>query len=191
MKNLTSTLGRLSVALASALALGSCNRAEYAILPRSASYQSSTTVATAPRPVATPAPAAAPVLTEAVVTLPAVPVATATKASLAAAPAPAAPVVAPPPAAPKLSLVQRLALAKITKKLDKLAAKSPQFKQRSAVAARGGLDENLRTGLLFVVAAILVGLIASLLSSGFLAIIATILFIIGLVFGFFYLVDHV
>ncbi|AMR28713.1 hypothetical protein A0257_17465 [Hymenobacter psoromatis] len=58
MQNLTSALSRLAVVLTGALALGSCNRAEYAFLPKSASYLGTTTAApkarVAPAPIATP-----------------------------------------------------------------------------------------------------------------------------------------
>lgn len=192
MQNLTSVLGRLAVVLTGALALGSCNRAEYATLPRSAAYLGSTTVASAPRHLATtapvavvskaPAPAAAP-------TAPAEAVAPLAPAPLvAAAPAVApAPVVAAKPAAPattapaKLNLVQRLALAKVTKKIDKIAAKLPQFKKHDATASTARIDGNLRTGIILL----LIGLIVSFLNS----FIGTIIALIGVVFIVLWLLD--
>lgn len=201
MKNTTSTLGRLAVVLAGALALGACNRAEYATLPRSASYLGSTTVASVPRsapaatataPIAaTPAPAAeAPAAAVAVspaVTTPApavvaaAPVAT-PKAEAPAMAAPRATAPAATAAAPKLNLVQRLALAKVTKKLNKLAASIPQLKQKDATADTARISGNLRTGLILL----LVGLIVGIFSNWVGGIIA----IIGLVFIVLWLLDE-
>jgi Flp pilus assembly protein TadB len=107
--------------------------------------------------------------------------------------APAAPAVAAAPQAkatpaPRLNLAQRLALHKITKKLDKLASQAPQLKQRDASAARGGLDSNLRSAILFG----LIGLIVLLFSgvSAVFGIVGTILLIIGLVFLVLWVLDQ-
>ena len=91
-------------------------------------------------------------------------------------------------AAPKLNLVQRLALRKVAKKLDKLTAQAPQFKKHDAAAARGGLDSNLRSALLFG----LIGLILLLFSgiSPAFYIVGTILLIVGLVFLVLWLLDQ-
>jgi hypothetical protein len=84
--------------------------------------------------------------------------------------------------------MQRLALRKVTKKLDKLTAQLPQLKKQDASAARGGLDGNLRSALLFG----LIGLILLLFSgvSNVFAIVGTILLIIGLVFLVLWLLDQ-
>jgi len=202
MQNLTSTLGRLAVVLTGALALGSCNRAEYTFLPKSASYLGTTTsapkarVATAPAttpasvaqaPVATPAteaPAVAPEIVVATtpiapraakVAVPTPPV----QAEVAAAPE-AATVATPAPQ--KLNLVQRLALAKVTKKLNKLAAKAPQFKQGDNTAHTARISGNLRTGLILLLIGLIVGIFSNL--------IGTIIALIGVVFIVLWLLDE-
>ena len=90
--------------------------------------------------------------------------------------------------APKLNLVQRLAVRKIMKKLDKMASQAPRLKQRDASAARGGLDGNLRSALLFG----LVGLILLLFSgvSSIFGILGTIFLIVGLVFLVLWVLDQ-
>lgn len=207
MQNLTSTLGRLAVVLAGALALGSCSRTDYAFLPKSASYLGTTTAAPKSRRPANPT--AAPVeLTQAPVVSPA-PVAAASVETPAVAPeivvattpAPqAAPIVAPQvstqaiatPAATdatvattapqKLNLVQRLAVAKVTKKLSKLAAKSSQFKQGDNTAHTTRISGNLRTGLILLLVGLIVGLFNGL--------IGTIIALIGVVFLVLWLLDE-
>lgn len=204
MQNLTSTLGRLAVVLAGALTLGSCSRAEYAFLPRSASYLGTTTAAPKARAVAaTPAPAvAAAPAAEVVAPAPEAPIATApvtVVAPVAAAPVAAAKPVATQPqavvedatiattstpaAAPqKLTLVQRMAMAKVTKKINKLAAKS-QLKQGDNTASTSRIDGNLRTGIILLLIGLLVGLLNGL--------IGTIIAIIGLVFIVLWLLDSI
>jgi hypothetical protein len=115
------------------------------------------------------------------------------EAATVAAPVSAAPAVAAAPQAqatkaPKLNLGQRLALRTVTKKLDKLTAKLPQLKQQDARAARGGLDSNLRSAILFG----LVGLIVLLFTgvSNIFGVVGTILLIIGLVFLVLWLLDQ-
>lgn len=202
MQNLTSTLGRLAVVIAGALTLGSCSRAEYAFLPKSASYLGTTTAAPKARRVAaTPTVAAAPAA-ETVAAAPEAPVATApvvVAAPVAAAPAAVAKPVAAKPqtvvedatiattsapaAAPqKLTLVQRMALSKVTKKINKIAAKS-QFKQGDNTASTSRIDGNLRTGIILL----LIGLLVSLLNG----LIGTIIAIIGLVFIILWLLDSI
>ncbi|RZK10438.1 MAG: hypothetical protein EOO56_29245 [Hymenobacter sp.] len=93
--------------------------------------------------------------------------------------------------APKLNLTQRLALHKITKKLDKLTAQLPQPKKQDASAARGGLDSNLRSAILFG----LVGLILLAFSGisgigGVFAVLGSIAIIVGLVFLVLWLLDQ-
>ena len=197
MQNLTSTLGRLAVVLTGALALSACSRAEYAFLPKSASYLGTTTAAPKARmataPVATPAPlvqapVAAPAVAPEIVvaTTPAAP-----RAAQVAAPTPPAQAevaVAPEaatiaaPAPQKLSLVQRMALAKVTKKLNKLAAKSPQFKQGDNTAHTARISGNLRTGLILLLIGLIVGLFNGL--------IGTIIALIGVVFLVLWLLDE-
>ena len=187
MKNPFSTLSRLAVVLTGALALGSCSRAEYAFLPKSASYLGTTTAApkartaapTPPSVAQVPAAAVAPEIT--VATTP-VPSATEVAAPVAAAPTPPASAEAFIAAAPhKPSLVQRLALAKVTKKLNKLAAKTPQFKQGDNTAHTTRIDGNLRTGIILLLIGLLVGILNGT--------IGTIIAIIGLIFIVLWLLD--
>jgi len=202
MQNLTSTLSRLAVVLTGALALGSCSRAEYAFLPKSASYLGTTTAAPKARvgtaPVATPAPLAQAPVAAPAPELPAVApeivvatTPTAPRAARVAAPTPpvqtevaAAPEAATvaTPAPQKLSLVQRMALAKVTKKLNKLAAKSPQFKQGDNTAHTARISGNLRTGLILLLIGLIVGLFNGL--------IGTIIALIGVVFIVLWLLDE-
>ncbi|MGI4820186.1 MAG: hypothetical protein ACRYFV_03140 [Janthinobacterium lividum] len=207
MKNLTLSLGRVAVVLAGALSLGACSRSEYAFLPHSASYLGSTPVARQ-RAVAAPVTAtqATPAIAatgSAVVTAPATPsvaLEALAAAPVAATPAPAttAPVaaatvatpeasvaVAPaakPAAAPKLNLAQRLAMHKLTKKLDKLTSQAPQFKKKDATASTARISGNLRTGIILLLVGLIVGLF-----SGF---IGTIIALIGVVFLVLWLLDE-
>jgi hypothetical protein len=203
MQNLTSTMGRLAVVLAGALALGSCNRAEYATLPRSASYMGTAT-ATSKARVAVASPiAATQVATAPEVTVATAPVAEAPVAAPAVAPiavAPAAPVVAAAPqaaeapavaatvatpdavaAAPKLNLVQRMALAKVTKKLNKLTANASKLNKGDNTAHTARINGNLRTGIILLLVGLIVGI------SG---LIGTIIALIGVIFLVLWLLDE-
>jgi hypothetical protein len=208
MKNLSLSLGRVSLVLATAFSLGACGRADYAPLSRATTQPASTSIvqnspyvpvageASATVKATTPIqPAAAPLAMQSTPTaVEAAPVAApvapapvvAATSQAKTASAAAAPVAAT--SAPKLNLVQRLALRKVAKKLDKLTAKAPQFKQRDASAARGGLDSNLRSAILFG----LIGLIVLLFSgvSAVFGIVGTILLIIGLVFLVLWVLDQ-
>ena len=199
---LTLSLGRLAVVLASTLSLGACSRADYAANSRTTNSPLAASAALQSPAMPTQAAPYVPVAVEesAVVkasasTSPAPVAAAQTVATPATTtsevPAPVAAPVATTPAAkpaPKLNLVQRLALHKITKKLDKLTAQVPQLKKHNADAARGGLDSNLRSAILFG----LVGLIVLLFSSvsNIFAIVGTILLIIGLVFLVLWVLDQ-
>jgi hypothetical protein len=204
MQNLTSTLSRLAVVLTGALTLGACSRAEYAFLPKSASYLGTTTAApkarVATEPVATTAPVAqAPVVVAPIAEAPEIVIATAPAAPhVAKVATPTPPVQAEAAitskaatvatqAPQKLSLVQRIALAKVTKKLNKLADKAPQFKQGDNTAHTSRISGNLRTGIILI----LIGLLISLLSgiSGIFGLIGGIIAIIGLIFIILWLLD--
>jgi hypothetical protein len=198
MRNLTSTLGRLVVVLSGALALGSCSRANYAFLPKADSYLGTTAAAPKARqqapvaeaaPQAEASPAIAPEVT--VATAPAVaaqpaaaPAAVAAQpAAVAAAPAAeAAAATVATPAPQKLSLVQRMALAKVTKKINKLASKSPQFKQGDNTAHTARISGNLRTGLILLLIGLIVGIFSGL--------IGTIIALIGVIFLVLWLLDE-
>lgn len=195
MKNLTLSLGRLTLILAGALSLGACNRAAYSNLSPADALAASTPVAQQPTALYVPVTAEESAVVKATApTAPAAPVAApapvaAAPAIVAAAPvAPVAPTATAAPTAPKPNLVQRLALRKITKKLDKMASQLPQLKKQDASAARGGLDSNLRSALLFG----LIGIILLLFTgvSNVFGIVGTILLIIGLVFLVLWLLDQ-
>lgn len=199
MQNLTSTMGRLAVVLAGALALGSCNRAEYATLPRSASYMGTTTatskarvavsspiaaapVTATPEVVATPvaeAPVAAPAVAAVV---PAAPEAPAARVAAAAPRTQAATAPDAVAAAPKLNLAQRIALAKVTKKLNKLAANTPQLKKGDNTAHTARINGNLRTGIILLLVGLIVGIFSGL--------IGTIIALIGVIFLVLWLLDE-
>ncbi len=186
MKKLSLTLGRLSLVLVAAFSLGACGRADYAAVSQVATQPASTPITQAAPYVPVADEASATVVAAA----PATPVAAPAVASapVAAAPAVAAAPVTKAVTAPKPNLVQRLALRKITKKLDKLTAQMPQLKQQEASAARGGLDSNLRSAILFG----LVGLILTLFGgvSGIFYAVGTILIVVGLVFLVLWLLDQ-
>jgi hypothetical protein len=197
MKNLSLSLGRLSLVLVTAFSLGACGRSDYAAVSQAATQPASTTIAQntpyvpvagdASATVVAAAPAAPVAVQPAPVPAEATPAATVATAP-AVAPTPVAAPVAKAATAPKPNLVQRLALRKITKKLDKLTAQVPQLKKQDASAARGGIDGNLRSAILFG----LVGLILTLFGgvSGVFYVVGTILLIIGLVFLVLWLLDQ-
>ena len=203
MKNLFSPLTKFVALAACALTLGSCNRAEYAMLPQGASYHGVTRAATpvpAPQPVAAPAVAAAPaaaVLAPEVASPAARPVAVAvapqptTNAPAAAtlSPADAATVATTVAAAPaKLTRVQRFAATRFVK-IASQAAGITQFKQQLDTARAQKLSGNLRTGVVLL----LIGLLISLFSGinrvfGF---VGGVIAVIGLIFIILYLLDNV
>jgi len=217
MQSVFSFVHRAALVVAGALALGACSRAEYAMLPKSPAYLGTKNVAVAPRPAAQPAPATVAATTEPTVPVatpaPAAvanvvprraPVAKTTPA-VAAAPVVAAPVAPAPvvaaapvavaatsseaaPAAPKLNLVQRLALKKISKKLEKLAANSPQLKQRDAAASTSRVSGNLRSALIFGVVGLLLTLLGGV--AGIFYVLGVILIVIGLIFLLLWVLDE-
>ncbi|MET4074959.1 hypothetical protein [Hymenobacter sp. UYCo722] len=200
MKNHFSSVAKLVAVAACALSLGSCSRAEYAMLPKGASYHGVARAAT-PVPAAAPASevvsnvAATPAETTSapvVATVPAQPAAVMAPAAKAAtvAVAPAASATAPAAAAttapaPKLNLVQRMAMSKLTHKMDKLIQKSGAVRQHdnTASTARGSISGNLRIGIILLLIGLLVGII-----NGY---IGAIIAIIGLIFIVLWLLDQV
>lgn len=199
MKNHFSAVSKLVAAAICALSLGSCSRAEYAMLPKGASYHGVARAATPVRaatPTTIAAPAAAP-LADANPVVPAEAAVPAQRATIAAPAAKVAPVAAAPvvsataPAAvaatavaPKLNLVQRLAVGKLTRKMDKLVQKTGSVRphDNTASTAKGGISGNLRTGLILLLVGLLVGLINGL--------IGTIIALIGLIFIILWLFDQ-
>ena len=193
MKNLSLPLGRLSLVLATAFSLGACGRADYAAVSQAATQPASTPVAQAAPYVPVAGEASATVVAAAPAMPVAAPTAPVAAPAVASTPAAATPAVAAAPAAkatpaPKPNLVQRLALRKITKKLDKLTAQMPQLKKQDARAARGGLDSNLRSAILFGLVGLIVLLFAGV--SPVFGVVGTILLIVGLVFLVLWLLDQ-
>ena len=200
MKNIFPPFAKLIAVAACALTLGSCSRAEYAMLPKGGSYHGVTRVATPvpTAPVASPAPAAdvvvAPAMALKTTTVDATP---ATTKSVVKVAQPAAPVaaaralgtastVAATPAF-KLNVLRRVALNKVTRKVNKLMQNSGTVRQHdnTASTARGGISGNLRTGLILL----LVGLLISIFG-GIFGIIGAIIAVIGLVFIILWLLDQ-
>ena len=195
MKNFCPPFAKLIAIAACALSLGSCSRSEYAMLPKGSSY-GVTRVAT-PVPAATPTTAVSPAA-EAVVAAPAVAEAPAAAPAVAATPAakttpraatPAVAVEAPTAIAtapaPKLNLVQRIALNKVTRKMDKLMQKSGSVRQHDNTASTSNtaaISGNLRIGIILLLVGLLVGLLNGL--------IGTIIAIIGLIFIILWLLDQ-
>lgn len=185
MKNISLSIAKLVAVAACALSLGSCSRAEYAMLPQGSSYHGVTRVATPVPAVATPAAAAAPETVSAA-TVASAPVAARTAVTAAPAAANAlgaAAIVAAP--APKLNIVQRLALNKVTRQVDKLVQKSGAARQHdnTASVAKGSISGNLRIGLILLLVGLLVGLLNGL--------IGTIIAIVGLIFIVLWLLDQI
>jgi len=179
MKKQLLSLQRGFVALlVTATALTSCNRAEYAMLPKTSAYHGTQYTVTAPKPEpVAEAPAA-------VATAPAAANETPTVASAPVASVAPAPVAQPAPTAkpakaPKLNLVQKALVNKVVKQANKVASKV-QVKQKSETAETNRLDGNIRTGIILV----LVGLLVSLLSfvSGIFGVLGGIIAIVGIVF---------
>ncbi|QNH63254.1 hypothetical protein [Hymenobacter sediminicola] len=202
MKHLFHHLPKLAAIAAIALSASSCNRAEYAMLPKTSPYHATYhgTAKPAPAPVAqqeeiaTAEVITAPVeekniVAETPAAVPAVtPAATPAAKSAAVASAKATKPAATSAAPRKLNLVERAAFSKVTKKLDKLASKA-QLKQRYETAETSKIGGYLRTGIILI----LVGLLISLLSgiSGIFGLIGGIISIIGLIFIILWLLDEV
>lgn len=195
MKNSFSPFAKFVALAACALTLGSCSRSEYAMLPKGSSYHNVARVATPVpaaattlTPAAEPAVATAPtVVTEAQPAAPVVaaePVATAKARAAKPAVAVETPTAVAAAPAPKLNLIQRMALSKVTRKMDKLMQKSGSVRQHdnTASTARGGISGNLRTGLILLLVGLLVGILVP--------IVGTIIAIIGLVFIILWLLDQ-
>jgi hypothetical protein len=203
MKNLFPQFAKLVAVAACALTLGSCNRAEYAMLPKGSSYHGVTRVAApvpaSPAPVAveatTPATEAAkvdaPVATPASTTvLPA----TSDKKTAQVTPAVVdtkklgnAATAATP--APKLNLVQRVALNKVARKMDKMMQKSGTANPHANTASTQRLDSDLRTAILLAAIGILVEILGIALSSSLVYILGAVLIIVGAVFFVLWLVN--
>ncbi len=211
MKNTFSPLTKLIAIAACALSLGSCNRAEYAMLPKSGSYHGVSRVATpVPAPAqrsavqeaSAPAESVAPAATVAAARESAAPAAVATSA-VAAQKVATAPIVAAtaavdeaaataataatlPQAAPKLTRVQKFAATRAGRIAREVSGIS-QFERTMTTAKTKAIGGNLRTGIILL----LVGLLITLLSgiSRLFGIIGGIIAVIGVIFIVLWLLD--
>ncbi|GAB3306583.1 hypothetical protein [Hymenobacter tenuis] len=197
MKHLSGLLNKLTAVAAVAVALTSCNRAEYAMLPKTSSAyhgtQRGVIVKPAPATAVVTPKVAAPAVAEVeapVVATPTAPVAAenpVVASAPAAAPKVAAPAEAVRPEAKKafsgvkLNAVQKAALAKIDKKADKIAAKLTKKDTASANA----ISSNLKLGIILV----LIGALITILPGGIFDLLGSIVAIIGIVFIILALLD--
>lgn len=207
MKNLFPSFAKVAAVALCALTFGSCNRAEYAMLPKGASYHG---VARASTPVpAKEAVAATPVAEP--IAAPVAPANAAEPTTVAAQPAPApasaattvsapaaqqsstpaeisAAATASTDAAParKLNGIQRLALNKVTKKVDKLVQKAAARQHIStASTTKGGVSGNLRLGIILMVIGALIALLP-----GLFRVLGLIVFIVGVLFLLLWVLDQ-
>jgi len=179
---------RLAILVLAAASFSSCSRANYTSMttpaaPATTSIaqvptadMSAEVVATKPMTTAAPEIAAAPAVAATPVVTPAAPsrVATPAAAPVAKAPSSVAAVEAPTAKATKPTLVQRVALNKITKQLNKIEKRQQNTASTTETAARGISLTLLLIGLV----ALLLGII---ISSGFLTTVGAIVAAVGLV----------
>jgi hypothetical protein len=199
MKQLSGLWHKLTVVVAVTAALSSCNRAEYAMLPKTTSYHGTaqrtvtvapTTEVTAPTEATYVAVAPASTPAEVAIARPA----EAAPVAVAASEAPAKAVVAAPTAkpakatvAPKLNVMQKALVQKVIAKADKLADKAT-FKQRTETASvedTSAINRNIRSGIILLLVGLLVSLFSGISSifgvvGGIIAIIGIVLIILGL-----------
>ncbi|WP_375417066.1 hypothetical protein [uncultured Hymenobacter sp.] len=190
MKHLSASFSKLLAVMACALTLGSCNRAEYAVLPKTSSPYHGVARVRTPVPVEreiVAAPVATPVVTP---TSPATPqaesvLAPATAQAVAASSATVvattvadpATVVTPTPSR-KLNPVQRLAVAKITRKLEKASQKAASGRHDNTASTQR-LDSKLRQGLILLLIGILIGILAGAIGGT----LGTLIGVLGLIIG--------
>ncbi|HEX8428609.1 hypothetical protein [Hymenobacter sp.] len=202
MKHLFNILPKLTIVAAIALSASSCNRAEYAMLPKTTPYHATYgTTKSVPAPTVVnekattnEVPAAEAIEKNAVATTPAVkaPAASTKPTPIAAAPSVAkAPKAAAKPAPRKANLVQRLAVAKVLKQVDKASSKV-QIKKHTETAGTKRLEGKLRQGLILILVGLLVGLLGAIggVIGSIFAVVGSILFIIGVVLIILYLLDE-
>lgn len=200
MKNLPS-LTKLVTIVACALSLAACNRAEYAMLPKTATYYGQHTIRVTP---ATPAVATTASQADdnqyadsqfaTMVPAPSPPTSTrCIKTKVAKHPAASAqsvtvttPVASEEVAVSprKTTLGQRLALTTLSHKLDKALQKSSTVRphDNTASVAKGGISGNLRIGLILLLVGLLVGFINGTIGG--------IIAIVGLIFIVLWLLDQ-
>ena len=197
MKNLSSSFNKLVAMAACALTLASCSRSEYAMLPKGPSYYGSTRIATPAPVVESPAVAVAPVAQSVPAVVAQASVVAPKKAAVTAPVAKAAPVVATAPAAvvaaapaPKLNVLQRVALSKVARKVEKLTQKSGSARQHSETAATQKISGKLRQGLILILIGLLVEILASVIGSSLVYLLGAIIILIGVVLIVMYLLDE-
>jgi hypothetical protein len=185
MKHLSGILRKLTAVAAVAVALTSCNRAEYAMLPKTSSAYHGTqrAITVAPAPATAEVVAPAPTPEAAPVAVPAEQAVAVAPVAKSAAPA-VAKTEAPVAKAPKLNLAQKALVAKLAKKADKLATKA-QFKKKSEVASTeeaNALSRNIKLGIILLLIGVLLGVFGGILGllGGIIGVIGIVLIILGL-----------
>ena len=190
MKHLSGLFHKLTAVAAVAIALTSCNRAEYAMLPKTASAYHGTQRATIIKPAPTEAAATAPASVVTSEVAMATPVATPAPEAAVVAKAAAAPAVASTRKAPKLNFAQKALVQKIAKKADKLASKAGVVKKSSEVAAANRLEGKLRQGVILLLVGLLIELLGAATGVGLIYVLGAIVAIIGIVLIVLYLLDE-
>lgn len=208
MKNLFRFLPQAVAVAAMALSMSSCQRGQYAQLPKTTPYHAtysaakSGTAASAVTPETAPAvaPTAEAAQEKIVAAAPAVAKKSTNKTSVsAAAPvtaekaAPVTPKTAETAAAPaprKLNLVQKLAVAKVLKQVDKASSKT-HVKKHSEAASASKLTGKLRQGVILLIVGLLLELLGIATGLGIIYVLGAIIAIIGLVLIVLYLLDEV
>jgi hypothetical protein len=196
MKHLSKLLPKLMAIGAIALSMSSCNRAEYAMLPKTTSYHGTERVAARPQPQpasvgenAQTTEASSPKIT-------AIPEA----AAPAVAVAPKADAPAPKVAAPKTTksasvatrkapaFLQHALLKKVTKRAEKIADKMLVKKNQETAGTEqaNAISGNLRTGIILL----LVGLLISIIPGDVFDLVGGIIAIIGIIFIVLWLLDN-
>lgn len=203
MKNIVLSFNQLLAIAACALTLGSCNRAEYAMLPKGSSYHGVTRVATPvpTQPEKTAAAAATVSIAaaeKAVVLTPvastpasaatapeATPVAQPEKKAVVAAPAAqiteATAIATAPQSARKVTRLQKLAASRVVRAASTISGVT-QFSKTLATAKAQKISGNLRIGIILLLIGLLVGIFSRL--------IGTIVALLGVIFIILWLLDN-
>lgn len=194
MKNTSSFFSKLVAVAACTLTLASCSRSEYAMLPKGPSYYGSTR-ASASVAAVTPTPAAqAPTALQPVAEV-SQPVAAAkvqlapNASAVSVALASSVATHAQSGSAPKMSLVQRVALSKVVRKIEKVASKSTAYARHGDTAATQKLEGRLRQGIILVVLGLVIEILAAAISSYLVYLLGAILILVGGVLIVLYLLD--
>ncbi|MBC8083403.1 MAG: hypothetical protein H7Z21_09340 [Hymenobacter sp.] len=193
MKHLFNIFPKLTAIAAMALSISSCNRAEYAMLPKTTPYHATYgTIKSAPAPAGAPeemtgtsAPAAAAPEKNTALTTPAATTPAAPATASAKTPAAVAPVAAPR----KLSLARKLAAAKVLKQVDKAASKL-QLKKHTETADTKKLDGKLRQGIILILVGLLLEILGAATGLSIIYILGAIVAIIGVILIVLYLLDE-